>query len=340
MQKNVLIHGSVDNEKLAVLREMVTGRLTILEADMEEKGWSVPPDEVATTHCLFSSHPPINLDALAALEFWQLGSVGFTQVVGLGLPARQVQVSNARGVFDVPIGEWNLSMMINLARDLRGMIRNQESGIWDPGGRFQQEIHGATVGIWGYGGIGRETARLAKAVGMKVHVLSRNGVGPRDGVYCEPGVGDPAGALPDKVFLAPQRLEFLAGLDFLVVAMPLSPLTKGIIGAAELAALPDRAFILNPARGPIIDEKALLHALDTRQIAGAALDTHYYYPMPADHPLWRYPNVIMTPHISGSSENARFTGRIWSILIENLRRLAANEPMLNQLTAAELDGKS
>ncbi|MCB0008927.1 MAG: D-2-hydroxyacid dehydrogenase [Anaerolineales bacterium] len=340
MNSQILIHGAIDPAALAQLQKNVTGRFTILEADMEEKDWSAPAAVAGDIQLMLSTHPPQNLAEMKSLAFWQIGSVGFTQIVGLGLSERGVHVSNARGVFDVPIGEWNIAMMINLARDLRGLIRNQEAGVWDPAARYQQGIYGATVGLWGYGGIGRETARLARALGMRVHVLSRSGVGPRDNVFVVAGTGDPAGLLPDKVYAPEQWREFLAELDFLILAMPLSPSTRGLIGPAQLAALPPHAFLLNPARGPIVQEDALLAALDNGQIAGAALDTHFYYPMPPDHPLWRYPNVIMTPHISGSSKNRDFVSRIWSIFNQNIDRLSAGQPLLNELTAAELAGNS
>ena len=127
----------------------------------------------------------------------QIASVGYEQLLGLGLAARGVRACNARGVFDTAIAEWNVAMMINLARDLRGMIRNQERGVWDrvpplPARRFA----GTVVGLWGYGGIGRETARLAKALGMTVHVLTRGGVGPRRDTYTLPGTATPTAGCP------------------------------------------------------------------------------------------------------------------------------------------------
>ena len=112
---------------------------------------------------------------MRALRLVQIASAGYTQLVGIGLPARGIRACNALGVFDVPIAEWNIAMMVNLLRDLRGMIRNQEHGVWDRDRRFQRELRGLTVGFWGYGGIARETARLAKALGMHVHVLTRVG---------------------------------------------------------------------------------------------------------------------------------------------------------------------
>jgi phosphoglycerate dehydrogenase-like enzyme len=121
-----------------------------------------------------------------------------------------------------------------------------------------------------------------------------------------------------------------------VIAMPQTSDTEGIIGEQELRLLKRSAFILNPARGPLIDELALVNALQNKRIAGAALDTHYYYPMPAGHPLWQLPNVIMTPHISGSSLSPGFLERVWDIFVQNLVRYRDSEPLLNELAAQEL----
>ena len=105
-----------------------------------------------------------------------------------------------------------------------------------------------------------------------------------------------------------------------------------------MRALPPRAFVLNPARGPIIQQPALLRALRERWIAGAALDTHYAYPLSPDHPLWKFPNVILTPHISGSSLSPQFRPRLWEIFSLNVERFARGEPLLNELTPAQLAG--
>ena len=135
-----------------------------------------------------------------------------------------------------------------------------------------------------------------------------------------------------------QELKFLKGLDFLVVALPLTKATDGLIGERELQALPRHAFVLNPARGPIIQEKPLIRALREKWISGAALDTHYHYPMPPDHPLWKFPNVILTPHISGSSLSPNFLPRLWDIFAINVDRFVTGPPLLNELTASQLAG--
>ena len=335
--KNILIDLRIHADGLARLKKL--SGIDVRLVDPSDDARALPPELIRDIHLLFCTCPPTNVADMRALELLQISSAGYSQLYGLGLAERGVRACNGLGNFDVPIAEWNLAMMVNLARNLRGMIRNQEKGAWDRSAVFQKEIRGATVGIWGYGGIGRETARLAKALGLRVHVLSRHGVRPRGHTYCVPGTGDPDGTLPDRVFTAGQELEFLAGLDFLVLAMPLTKNTEGLVGERELRALPRTAFVLNPARGPLIREDALLRALRENWIAGAALDTHYHYPMPPDHPLWHFPNVIMTPHISGSAESPHFLERIWDIFVENVRRHLAREPLLNELTPAQLAGE-
>ena len=108
-----------------------------------------------------------------------------------------------------------------------------------------------------------------------------------------------------------------------------------MIGDAEFRALPPTAFVLNPARGPILQEEALLRALAEGRIAGAALDTHFAYPLPPEHPLWRFPNVILTPHVAGADHSRAFPARMGDLLVQNVRRYRASGPLLNELTAQE-----
>ena len=334
----VLVDLRVDEDGLQRLRAFPDVQVELVDEPEEAETRPLPAELLADVDVLACSFPPTNVEDLKALKLVQIASAGYTQLFGLGLAERGVRACNAAGVFDVPIAEWCIAMMVNLLRDLRGMIRNQESGVWDRDQRFQRELRGLTVGIWGYGGIGRGTARLAKALGMHVHVLTRSGVQPRAEIFCLPGAGDPEGTLPERVFGLDQKKEFLAGLDFLILAMPLMKATEGIVGETELKSLPDTAYLLNPARGPLVQEEPLLQALREGWIAGAALDTHYHYPMPPEHPLWQMPNVIMTPHISGSSGSPHFLARVWDILIQNVERLQQSKPLLNELTPKQLAG--
>lgn len=334
----VLIDIPVHAPSLARLRGIETVEVRLVDPPEEHKR-PLSPELIRDTEILMCTFPPENFSDMTSLRWLQITSAGYSQLFGLGLVEKGIRAANGRGNFDVPIGEWNMAMMVNLTRNLRKMIQNQEAGIWDRSAEFQKEMRGLTVGIWGYGGIGRETARLAKMMGMTVQVMSRKGVQPAHDIYCVPGTGDPEGKMPNRIFLAGQELEFLANLDFLILGMPLTPASQGIVGERELRALPSRAFILNPARGPLIQEQPLLQALRDGWIAGAALDTHYHYPMPPDHPLWRMPNVIMTPHISGSSLSPHFVTRTWDILIGNVQRYLAGKPLMNELNADQLQGR-
>jgi phosphoglycerate dehydrogenase-like enzyme len=334
---DILIDVDVHQPSLERLRA-IKGVKVFLVPEPMEKVRPLPIDLIADAEILLCTYPPENHTEMKRLRWLQITSAGYNQLYGLRLVERGIRAANGRGNFDIPIAEWNIAMMINLARDLRQMIRNQDHAVWDRDARFQQEIRGNTLGIWGYGGIGRETARLAKAMGLVVHVLSRKGVGPIGDIYTAPGTGDPQGILPDRVYVSGQEHEFLHGLDFLVLSIPLTPATEGIMGKPELQALPRTAFLLNPSRGPLVQEQPLIEALTEGWIAGAALDTHYHYPMPPEHPLWRMPNVIFTPHISGSGLSPHFLERTWDILIENVKRDVAGRPLMNELTSAQING--
>ena len=332
----ILIDVPLEETRFAALQAMPGIHVDTVEPS--EQSRPLPEHLLQEAEALFCAVPPSNFSECGRLRWIQISSAGYSQLFGLDLPGRRIRATNARGCFDVPIAEWNIAMMVNLARDLRQMIRNQDAGVWDRGARFQSEIRGKTVGLWGYGGIGRETARLAKLMGMRIHVLSRSGFGATSNVYAVPGTGDPEGTLPDHVFTAGQETDFLASLDFLILAMPLTPSTEGIVGERELQALPSSAYLLNPARGPLVQQDALLRALWENGIAGAAIDTHYEYPLPPQHPLWSFPNVILTPHISGSSLNPHFRERIWDIFLENVQRIQNQESLLNELSPEQLQG--
>ncbi|HCN78871.1 MAG TPA: hypothetical protein DIT13_16970 [Verrucomicrobiales bacterium] len=296
-----------------------------------------PVDDAGRVTAAFCTHPPPNLAAFKNLRWLQIESAGFSHLFPFRLAEKTIIVTNARGIFDCPIAEWNIAMMINLVRDLRTLIRHQDAHVWQRSAQFTGEVRGKTAGIWGYGGIGRETARLAKALGMRVHVLSRSGVKSRAGSTCIAGTGDPDGSLPDRYFTQGEKVEFLSGLDFLVLALPLTKATDGLIGEAELRSLPKGAFVLNPARGPLIQEQALLTTLSDGHLGGAALDTHYAYPLPAEHPLWDFSHVILTPHISGTTFSPRFSAGLLDIFRQNALRFIAGEPLLNLIPPADLE---
>jgi len=299
------------------------------------KARPLPAEVLRGKRVLLCKYPPENFEDVVDLDWMQLCTAGFEHLAKFKLYDSKIRVTNARGVFDTAIGEWNLAMMINLVRDMPGMFRNQQTKTWSRDMPYHQEIRQKTVGLWGYGGIGRETARLAKAFGMTVHALTRHGVQSRANDYTDPGTGDPEGVLPDRIFRTEQWEEFLKDLDFLVLCLPHTSKTTGLIGERELQAMKPGSFLLNVARGPIVQEAALLSALRHGPIAGAALDVHFAYPLPTEHPLWTMPNVILTPHISGSEKSVNFKPRMVELFYQNLMRYQRGEPLVNLLSAAE-----
>jgi phosphoglycerate dehydrogenase-like enzyme len=300
----------------------------------------VDPQLAAGAEIWVAPHAPLNLADLPGLRWLQITSTGYDQLLGLGLDQRPaLAVTNTRGCCDLQIGEWCLASMINLARGLRVLLANQEAAIWDRTAAVQGEIRRRTVGFWGYGGYARETARLARHCGMTVHAYTRNGPRTREATYVVEGTGDPDAKLPHRFFTAGQEREFLGGLNFLILACPLTAATRGAIGEPELRAMRPTAFLLNPARGPIVQEAALLRALSEGWIAGAALDTHFSYPLPPEHPLWRMRNVLLTPHLAAGGATPQFVERFWDLLCQNLSRYRTGLPLLNRLTSGELQGQ-
>ena len=332
----ILVDVAVEPEALGQLRARPDVEVRVVPFAEAER--PLAKDTIDDVEVLFCTVPMSNFSEMGCVRWVQIASSGYAQLFPHNLAERGIRATNARGCFDVPIAEWNIAMMINLRRNLPQMSRNQQLRVWDRSAIFQRDVRGMTVGFWGYGGLGRETARLAKCMGMRVHVLTRHGVQPAPYIYRVPGTGDPDGTLPDRVFLAGSEKEFLSGLDFLILAMPMTRETEGIVGMKELCALPETAFLLNPARGPLIQEEALLQALREGRIAGAAIDTHYLYPLPPEHPLWSFPNVILTPHIAGSNLNPMFRQHLWDIFLENIGQYQNGGKLLNELSQQQLQG--
>jgi phosphoglycerate dehydrogenase-like enzyme len=216
---------------------------------------------------------------MRSLELIQIASAGYSQLIHLGLGGKGIRACNALGNFDVPIAEWNLAMMVNLARNLRGMIRNQESGVWNRSAVFQKEIRGSVLGIWGYGGIGRET-RLAKALGLQVHVMTRAGV-TRLMLTNSRALAMRKAFCLTRIFQTGQG-EFLSGWT----AWCCHAAHQTNEGVSENCAPASDSFPAEPGRGPLVQGRRLT-ALREGWIARAALDTHYAYHHSA-HPLWRF----------------------------------------------------
>ena len=250
-------------------------------------------------------------DAAQRLRWFQCINAGIERMEQGGLLRRGFAVTTAAGLASVAIAEYVVGTMVMLAKDLHHFGRTQEARKWDF--RFTGELAGKTVGILGLGEIGRETARRARAFDMRV-IASRRTVAT--------GAVDPDA---DELFSHSNLDELLARSDYLVIAVPLTPETTHMIGAAELAKMKPTASIVNVARGEVIDQDALIAALNAGTIASAALDVFDPEPLPESSPLWAMQNVIVTPHISGAVEG--YGHKATELFIANLRRYLAGEPL-------------
>ena len=272
-------------------------------------------------------------DQVPRLRWVQLNSAGADHVIAHPLFAEDIIFTTTSGLHALNIGEYAFASILAWTRHLPELFDLQRKSEW-PDDRWKRftplELRSATIGIVGYGSIGREVGRLAKAFGMRVLALKREAHSTQEhGVYEIPALGDPLGALPDVIYGpdAGALREMLAQCDYVVLAVPLTPQTRGMIGEAELRAMKPTAYLVNIARGEVCDEAALIRALTDGQIGGAGLDVFVQEPLPQDSPLWKLPNVILTPHIAGFSPN--YEQRAIDIFCQNLQRYIAGQPLLN-----------
>ena len=226
---------------------------------------------------------------------------------------RGVRVTTSAGAQAVPIAQTVMLYLLALSRDLPGWLREQAERTWRP--RAIRDLQGTHLGVIGLGPIGIEVARLGLAFGMRVTGVRRT---PRGDEPCETW---PLERLP----------ELLPTVDHLVVALPLTGETRGLLDAAALDRLPSHAVFVNIARGEIVDEAALADALAGGRLAGAALDVFEEEPLPAESPLWSLPNVIVTPHSAGT--NAGNEARATGIFLDNLARYRRGDPLRNEVDA-------
>jgi len=253
------------------------------------------------------------IEALAKarrLRWLQLTSAGVEHL----LPARdllsRVLVTNASGIHAEPMADYTFGVMVMLHWGFPRLFRNQQARRWES--QSTAPLAGGVLGVVGLGAIGGEIARRAPAFGLDVIGVKRHPT-PVTGV---------------RRVVGPDRLhEVLPGCDFVVLVVPQTAETRELIGERELRAMKPTSFLINLARGSVVDEAALLRALRERWIAGAALDVFTREPLPPEHPFWGMENVILTPHISGEPDE--YARRVVDVFAENYRRWTAGDPLRN-----------
>lgn len=299
------------DEDLDSLRRVAPG-LTIVREPDDSKAREHLRD--ADVFCGFQLPGP--LDEAPALKWIQLTSAGAEHLFQAGIAESDVVVTTASGIHAYAMAEYALCTMIMLARRIPEILGEMHERHWRPQRQrtyYGEELHGKTVGILGMGAIGQQVATTCRCLGMRALGLRRS---------------EAAGGA-DELFAPDRLLEMLGRCDFVVVALPLTPGTRGMIGERELRAMKPTAYLVNMARGHIVDEPSLARALREGWIAGAALDVFAEEPLPAESEMWDLPNLILTPHMAGNF--LAYLDRVMDILRDNLQRYVAGKPMINVL---------
>ena len=222
-------------------------------------------------------------------------------------------LTNGRGAFRRPLADWVAASMLFFAFDLRRVIEQQERGVWQP--FVSSTLGGHTLGIVGYGAVGSAAAERAHGFGMKIAALRRRR---------ELFDGDP---LVDRSYDSNQLGELMAVSDYVLVAAPLTAETRGMIGETQINAMKRTGVLINIGRGPVVNEPALLRALESGRIRGAALDVFDTEPLPPDHPFWKMQNVLLSPHTADRVEG--FLEPAFECFFENLEKFRMNAPLIN-----------
>jgi D-2-hydroxyacid dehydrogenase (NADP+) len=305
---NLLILTEVQEAMRARYKAMLLERFPQLTINVVGHHNDVGP-YIADTDVLLCFSPPMADHVVRdarKLKWIQALGTGVDNIVDLPSLGQEVVVTNVRGIHGAPVSEATIAYMLSLARDLPRSTHAQDKGAWE---RWPARLlDGKTVGLLGVGLIAEYLAPICKAFGMAVIGFSGS---PR------PAKGfDRMMARGDLIKIAPE-------LDYLVALVPLTPETRGIIGAKLLAAMKPSAYLINVARGGVVDEKALIEALETGTIAGAALDVFSQEPLPPGNPLWKAKNLTIFPHLGGYSHG--YEDRAMPTIEGNMRKFLSND---------------
>jgi len=250
-------------------------------------------------------------------------AAGVAQLMYPELRDAGLLVTNPRGIFSVPMAEHTIGLLLALARNFPDSVRHQDRSRWGQQELWDKpqhltELNGQVLLIVGFGSIGREIAKRARAFDLRVWGVTRSGNGDR--------------TLAEKIVAAVQLPEVLPEADYVVIAAPETAETKHLFGAAQIGRMKRSARLINVGRGSLLDEGALVHALKSGALAGAALDVTSTEPLPAESPLWKAPNLLITPHTSAVSD--RLWQRETALLMDLLERWFDGREMINQVDFA------
>lgn len=292
----------------------------------------IPPEVWAQSEVLFTFQAIPTPEQAPKLRWLQYFLAGADRLQNSPLlDQSNLVITTMSGANAGQVAEHILTQMLALSRQLPTLFNLQQQATWMPDriAAYQpMELTNSTVGIIGYGSIGRQLAYLLKCFNVQVLAIKRDAMHPEQAGYTRNGSGDPEGNLFTRLY-PPQAIDAVLKLsDFVVISLPLTEQTKGLINAERLAACKTSAYLIDISRGGVVDHAALLDALQAEQLAGAALDVFPAEPLASDSPLWGLPNVIVTPHIAGFSRH--YTARAVELFSHNMQLYLAGQALLNQ----------
>jgi phosphoglycerate dehydrogenase-like enzyme len=306
----------------------VSSQIKVEQVSLDNRRWPDDKEMTAEIYYATGGFPP--LDQAPNLRWAQLHWAGVDHLREQPIWQSDVLLTSASGIHAPNIGQYALAQMLAWAQRTPRWFHYQQRAEW-PQDRWQKflpdELRGRTLGILGYGSIGRETARLAKGFGMTVLATKSNAKTLSHNGYAVPGTGDPNGEMADRIYPPEAVRSMLAECDYLIVTLPLTSRTHHLINESLLKEMKPTAFLINVGRGAIINEPDLIKALKKGWIAGAGLDVFEREPLPADSPLWSMENVIISPHVSGFTPH--YDDRAVDLFADNIRRYLNGEPLLN-----------
>ncbi len=312
------------NEKLLDQLRKVSPRLEI-ESYRDKEAGSLGAAIWSDAEILFTTDPLPPEGAAPKLR-WIQGYYAGVDRWGQ-LPFTLPYIFTTTSGIHVHVAELAVTLMLAFARKLKLLFENQEKAGWPPN-RFSlfepYELRDSTVGIIGYGVIGRQAGTICKAFGMRVLAADRPEVLTVEPPWRLPGSGT---AVPDRLYDPSDMKSLLKESDYVVLCAPYTPQTHHMINAETLAVMKPTAVLINVGRGNLVDEPALIEVLKAGKIRGAGLDVYSQEPLPPSSPLWKLPNVIACPHVAGLSPH--YLARAMTLFAENLRRYLAGEPLLN-----------
>jgi phosphoglycerate dehydrogenase-like enzyme len=319
----LLLDAAIQDETVEALRAL-SPDLEIVDVRGAE-GFSYQTLADERLEVIVGARTPPDLAHVPALRWLQLRSAGVDHLAADPPWRKGIVTTNARGVFAVPIAEYVTGMLLRI-RQPAAWARDQAAHHWPEDAPLISILRGTTAVVVGYGSIGREIGRQLHALGVRIVAVKARPEQRHDDAYRVPGTGDPDGSIPERIVGLDGLAEAAREADTLIVTVPLTEASRGLVDADALAGLPPAAWVVNTSRGALIDEPALLDALRAGRIAGAILDVFVDEPLPADSPWWDAPNVIVTPHASGVT--LRYFD---ALVVENVRRYLAGEPLLNRV---------